>query len=328
VTATPNWKKTLEDLEAPPNVLTWAEGQSGGFDDAWKRCDDPLVRIWLARAGGVSQAGIVAAVGQLVQQALRASDLKQEQRAAIGSSLDTLLGFFVGQRTAKDVAGAADTIASARMDWDGAAKDLGFATEHLLRSSKEVAQLDMPHDFMWLVDASGALKVLVSGFKTQGFIAARDADVYLASVWQPSGRAPDSNNGKSLANLEGLTDSQIVGRAHLRAIEQGNNASKAAVIVVTTVELEHQVRNGGFGQYFFNRGIDGGANAVAAYHSLGRTDLADTVASAKTAAAAINKSSLLGHRDFSKLNSQFFTQLENDPTTARADFVRKNAGAL
>jgi hypothetical protein len=36
----------------------------------------------------------------------------------------------------------------------------------------------------------------------------------------------------------------------------------------------------------------------------------------------------LGHADFSKLNSTFLMQLKDDPTKARADFVRKNASAL
>ena len=328
VSATSKWQEKLEGLAAPPNVLSWAKGQTGEFHDAWKRCDDPLVRVWVARAGGVSQAGIVGAVGQLLQRALRASDLLGEQRATIGSSLDTLFGYLQGQRKAEDVDAAADKLMSARMGWDGPAKDLAFAVDQLLRSSKDVDKMDMPHDFMWLVDASSALKVVVSGFNTQGFINPGEADKYLASVWQPSGSAPDSNSAKSLTNLEGLTDRQIVGRVYLRAMEQGNKASKAVATVAITVELENEVLNGGFGQYFFNRNIDAGTNAVAAYQSLGRNDLAETVASAKTAASAIDRSDLLGHADFSKLNATFLRQLKDDPTKARADFARKNASVL
>lgn len=326
--ATSKWQEKLEDLNAPPNVLGWAKRHTGEFHDAWKRCDDPLVRLWVARAGGISQTGIVAAVGQLLQEALRASDLQGEQRTTIGGSLDTLFGYFKGHRKADEVAAAADKLSTARMGWDGSAKDLAFAVDQLLRSSKEVNKMAMPHDFMWLVDASGALKVVVSGFKTQGFIKPDQADKYLASVWQPSGIASDANSAKSLTNLEGLTDQQIVGKVHLRAIEQGSKASKAAATVLITVELENEVLNGGFGQYFLNRSIGASTDAVAAYQSLGRSDLAETVASAKTAASAIDRSSLVGHADFSKLNSMFLAQLKDDPTRARAAFVRKNANGL
>lgn len=323
-----SWRKALEDLNAPPNVLGWAEGQPGDFHDAWTRCDAPDVRVWLARAGGVSQPSLVAAVGQLLRQALQASALMAEQRAAIGGSLDTLVRFLEGQGNAKEVAASASELSFARMEWDGPAKDLAFATDQLLRSSGDVNERDMPHDFMWLVDVAGALRVVVFGFKTKGFLDAAEADRYLAAVWQPGGTAPTSDRRTSLTDLAGLTDRQIVGRVYLLALEQGPRASKAAATVARTVELENEVLNGGFGQYFFHRGIEAGTDAAAAYRSLGREDLAETVASATKVASTIDQAARRGHDELSPLNTKFFTQLQDDPTKARADLVRANAGAL
>lgn len=322
------WRKALDDLNAPPNVLGWAEGQPGDFHDAWTRCDAPDVRVWLARAGGVSQTSVVAAVGQLLRQALQASALTVEQRAAVGGSLDTLFRFLEGQSPAKEVVAAASELSMARMDWDGAAKDLAFATDQLLRSSGDVNERDMPHDFMWLVDVAGALRVVVSGFKTEGFLDADEVDRYLAAVWQPDGHAPTSDHRQSLHDLAGLTDGQIVGRVYLLALERGPRASKTAATVARTVELENEVLNGGFGQYFVHRAIDAGTDAAAAYRSLGREDLAETVASAAKVASTLDRASRRGHDELSALNTTFFTQLQDDPTKARADFVRANAGAL
>ncbi|MDX2086316.1 MAG: hypothetical protein SFX73_00645 [Kofleriaceae bacterium] len=97
-----------------------------------------------------------------------------------------------------------------RIGWDGSANALAFATDNLLQSSESVHDMDMLHDFMWLVRTAGALKVVVHGFSTPGFIKPAEADQYLASVLQASGSAPDSHGSESLANLEGLTDRQML----------------------------------------------------------------------------------------------------------------------
>jgi hypothetical protein len=201
--------------------------------------------------------------------------------------------------------------------------DLAFAAEYTLRASKDVSSLDMPHDFMWLIDANGALKILVSGFKTQGLISHTEADSYLRATLHPSGSVPDTSDQMSLLNIEGLTNAQIIGRVYLQAISKGaNRASKAERVVAVTITLEQEVLNGGFGQFFYNWSDEAGAAAENAYKQIGREDLATLVSDARVKASRFSKAETLGHPEFEELNSKFWKALRVDPTSNRASYVK------
>jgi hypothetical protein len=311
------WKDALDELNAPAEVIDWASAVDNDFPEAWRACNDPFVRIWIARAGGVSQAGINEAVAALIRRALQSSELTDAERDAIGSALDTLFEFLDGNTDHDTVEVAANRLASARLLFDGAAKDLAFATDCLLRASKDVTMFSMPHDFMWLIDADGALKVVVSGSLTGGFIAPREADGFLSTVWHPSAAALHPTE---------LTDEQLVGQVLHRALGRPRERSGVAATVALTMELEQEIVAGGFGRYFAGRSLTAGIVASSAYEVLGRRDLAITVREATEAAREVPRGEREHHAAFRRLDARFAWLLEDDPTRARADFIRRHIG--
>lgn len=304
------WQQTLRDLEAPPHIVAWAR-YSDDFAGAWKRCSDPLVRVWLARAGGLTRAEVIDGIVQLIARLVRDTELRVDQRDLIDLALGDLTS-----RTpppSSELGALADQLATARGSWDGPAHDLAFALESLLHAAGNTSSSELTH----LVDASAAIKAVTVGFKSRALLSAEDADVYLASAWRPSGRPPIVAKP---VRIDGLTDREVVERAYERA--SGNEASHSDLVIALTINLEKAVLDGGFAQYFHVYGIESALGAAAAYRELGRDDLADTVERARAVALTTDAVRVFDRTAFRSLNASLWTQLKQDPTEARARYVR------
>jgi hypothetical protein len=315
-----DWRAALDELSPPPAVLEWAASQSGDFQQAWAACSDPMARLWLARAGGASQKEIVAAIGELIARASAQAKLAPDATEKIAAARLVLQRFVQGKATDDERALAADDLGGARFGWAGNAMDLAFATEHALRAAKDVSTMDVPHDFMWLMDANGALKTLVSGFKTKGLIPSKDAGELLRASIHPTGVAVAATAPLSLAEMKTLTDAQLVGRVFVQAIAKGDRASADERVIGSTITLEDEVLNGGFGQFFSNWSDAVGADAEDGYRRIGRKDLAALVSEARTKAK--------GAKTFGDLDMRFWKALEKSPTADRAAYLRQRASSF
>jgi hypothetical protein len=331
-----NWRASLEELNAPPEIRAWAEVQSADFSQAWESCTDPMARVWLARIAGAPQKEIVAAIAQVLLRVQKENELRAQKgtnisrdpQRHVGVALAALLRILQDNAESDESERAANQLAEARFGWTGAAADLALSTELALRAVRGVSSRSVPHDFMWLIDVHAALKTLILGFKTKGIIGRSEADRLLCVALQDAlGSSTAHVTDRSNGDLRKLTDAQLVGRLYVRAIHGGDRSGPVERIVATTISLENEVQNGGFGQFFHHWSDEAAQEAQEAYGQMGRNDLSTLVADARRRAKRMRKSDLLGGSAFDELNTRFWEALEDDPDALRATYARRMLGA-
>ncbi len=176
-----DWRADLRELNAPPDVIAWADRASDDIGTAFASCTDPAARLWIARAGGASQLAIVDAIARCFDVARGIIDLG-EASVEVDAALRVLHRRLRAEATEDDCERTADQLGAARFPWRDQTGDFAFALELALRATKDVSRHDPPHDFMWLVDANGAVRALVIGFKAKPVLPLARANELLSSL--------------------------------------------------------------------------------------------------------------------------------------------------